>query len=110
MTATRTKPTAAVRAFLVALSTGQPTNPTNPTITAALRGGWVEYRAGERVQVGQGWRTVGDGYFLTDAGRAVIAPKPVGSAEHARGCRCPRCVAEHVRAGCRSVHCHTCGF
>ena len=44
---------------------------TNPTITAALRGGWVEYRAGERVQVGQGWRTVGDGYFLTDAGRLL---------------------------------------
>ena len=67
------KMTAPVRKFLTAIAAGQPARPTNPTIAAALAGGLVEYREGERVEVGGIWRTVGAGYFLTDAGRVAVA-------------------------------------
>lgn len=44
--------------------------------------------------------------------RAMMNPTPTPkpAKPHSRGCRCPQCVREHVRAGCRSVHCRTCGF
>lgn len=35
---------------------------------------------------------------------------PAKPHRHKRGCTCYRCVTEHAKAGCRSVHCHTCGF
>lgn len=69
---TATKLTAPVRAFIRKLAAVEPCNPTQPTIRAALAAGVVEYREGERVQVGQSWRTVGDGYFLTEAGRSAL--------------------------------------
>lgn len=66
------KLTRPVRAFLVALRDGTATNPTQPTIRAALAAGLVEYREGERVEESGRWRTVGDGYFLTAAGRSAL--------------------------------------
>jgi hypothetical protein len=54
--------------------------------------------------------------LATDADRreaalqyAGIVPVPVKSAKpHGRLCRCPRCLTQHVAAGCRKVGCRVC--
>lgn len=42
--------------------------------------------------------------------RLLMNPTPKAAKPHARGCRCRRCVADHLHAGCRSLHCRTCGM
>lgn len=42
--------------------------------------------------------------------RGAMSPVVKSARPHLRGCRCFRCVQDHARGGCRSLHCRTCGM
>jgi hypothetical protein len=101
MTAT-IKMTSPIKALLTAVRDGQDYRGVVSTYTAAIAAGWLVWSDEPTA------RNIMGGYVVLPAGLEALAAAEAKAARHARGCRCPRCVGEHLAAGCRSLHCRTC--
>jgi hypothetical protein len=106
-----TKMTKTVKALLIAVRDGVSYRGQASTYQAAMGAGWLVWEDTYKRQANGEY---GRGYVVTEAGLEALAAAEAkverqatnAGLNHASGCKCPRCLREHV--GCRRLCCPTC--
>ena len=98
---TTIKMTSPVKALLVAVRDGQDYRGVAKTYEAAIAAGWLVWSDAATA------RNIMGGYVVLPAGLEALAAAEAKTARngvvHASGCKCPRCLREHV--GCPRQRC-----